>query len=614
MNRQSKASACCLRVKPKQHLIATAIASTMLMVLSGCAIPQLCCPQPGPAMPTDFNGKSSSENTAQVGIDEFFNDPVLTQLIYEGLASNQELKIRNQEVQIARNEILARRGAYLPFVSVGARGGFDRTSRFTPLGAAEDQLFYPGGGRFPDPLGNVGLTANLFWQVDIWRQLRNARDSATNRYIEAVEARDYFVTRLVAEIADNYYELSALDKRLVFLDQTIEIQKQSLEVAKAQKEAARGTELGVQRFLAEVRKNESQRLIVKQRIIEVENKINFLAGRYPQLVERGKWDYISLDSQILNVGVPSQLLLNRRDIRAAERELAASGLDVMVARANFYPQLNITAGVGYEAFNPRYLFDPGAFIANAAGDLVAPLINKKAIRAEYQSANARQLQAAYDYQRTVINAYTEVVNRISKVENYRESVQIKQGQVTALEESVNVATNLFQNARAEYVDVLLSQRDLLEARTALIETKQQQLSAIVNAYQALGGGYLLTSGGTTYADIRCLPPEMLPSMLPMGEETAVPMPGDENLPVPPSGDSLMPAPLSPAIGPTPAPAAAPADMSLLPPASLEPAMPVSGPVMPTSYGNQEPLIRLQTPPETNPVSPVVFENSLRESH
>ncbi|RCS47608.1 TolC family protein [Bremerella cremea] len=608
MIRQSNASQKCWGVIPQRHRIVSAMACAMLMVLSGCSIPQLCCPQPGPAMPNDFNGKSSAENTAQVGIDEFFNDPVLTNLIYEGLASNQELKIRNQEVQIARNEILSRRGAYLPFVSVGARGGFDRTSRYTPLGAAEDQLTYPGGGRFPDPLGNVGLSANLFWQVDIWRQLRNARDSATQRYVEAVEARDYFVTRLVAEVAENYYELASLDKRLVFLDQTIEIQKQSLQVAEAQKEAARGTELGVQRFLAEVRKNESQRLIVQQRIIEVENKINFLAGRYPQRVAREQWDFINLDSRILNVGVPAQLLQNRRDIRAAERELAASGLDVQVARANFYPQLNISAGVGFEAFNPRYLFDPGAFIANTAGDLVAPLINKKAIRAEYQSANARQLQAAYDYQRTVLNAFTEVVNRMAKVENYRQSVLIKQGQVKALEESVSVATNLFQNARAEYVDVLLSQRDLLEARTALIETKQQQLSAIVNAYQALGGGYLLTSGGTTYADIRCLPPEMLPSMLPMGEETPVPLPGNETLPVPPGGDSLMPAPLAPAADPAPVPAQSPvlepAGMSLLPPTTGEA-------VLPVSYGQHEPVIRMQHLPESTSQIPTKFENSLR---
>ena len=102
----------------------------------------------------------------------------------------------------------------------------------------------------------------------------------------------------------------------------------------------------------------------------------------------------------LSVGLPSQLLQNRPDIRQAERELAAAGLDVKVARVRFFPLLTITAGVGYEAFNPRYLFiTPEALIANVAGDLVAPLINKKAIKADYLSANARQLQSVYNYQR-----------------------------------------------------------------------------------------------------------------------------------------------------------------------------------------------------------------------
>lgn len=529
--------------------LAVLVAFWVLFSVAGCGIPEFCCVDSNPYVPGEYGVESNSVNVAQVGVYDFFNDPALAQLIAEGLASNQELKIQNQEVQLALNEITARRGAYLPFVSVSADGGFERTSKWTPLGAAEDQLFTPRGGEFSDPLPNVGLSANLFWRVDIWRELRNARDAASQRYAEAVEIRDYFVTRLVAEIADNYYELTALDQRLVYLDQTIEIQKQSIEVAKAQKEAARGTELAVQRFVAEVRKNESQRLIVQQDIIETENKINFLLGRYPQPVQRGAWEFIRLDSQMLGVGIPAELLQNRRDIRAAERELAASGLDVLVARAQFFPSFDIRANVGYEAFNPRYLFDPGAFIASTAGELVAPLINKKAIQAEYRSANARQIQAVYDYQRTVLNAYTEVVNQVSKADKYRQSIQLKQSQVTALEESVDIATNLFQNARSEYVDVLFSQRDLLEARVDMIETKQQQLSAIVKAYQAVGGGYLLTSSGLTYKDIRCLDTPYLP-----GEVIDVPvvdesdeLGGDqeESLPPLPSEATLSPTPLAP---------------------------------------------------------------------
>src|SRR5262249_46463557 len=160
------------------------------------------------------------------------------------------------------------------------------------------------------------------------------------------------VTRLVAEIAENYYHLMALDQRLANLDFTIELQQQSLEIAKAQKEGVRGTELGVQRFTAEVRKNQSQKLIIAQEIIETENRINFLVGRFPQPVTRNSQNFFNLNLHALSLGIPCDLLLNRPDIRQAERELQATGLDVKVARANFYPKLNITAGVGYEAFNP----------------------------------------------------------------------------------------------------------------------------------------------------------------------------------------------------------------------------------------------------------------------
>jgi NodT family efflux transporter outer membrane factor (OMF) lipoprotein len=477
----------------------------MLLVLSSCGIPNLRQEEAGaglpesfhrttnsgPDQPAGFKGPDSPENSARLGIEQFFNDPMLTGLIQQALSSNQELKILNEEVQIARNDILARQGAYLPFLTVGGGGGVTKSSFWTPEGAAEKQLFDPQGNHFPDPLPNMGLGINLIWQIDIWRELRNARDAAMQRYYAALERRNYFVTRMVAEISENYYALMALDKRLETLDRTIELQEKSLEVAKAKKEAGRGTELAVQRFQAEVRKNQSEKLLVRQEIVEVENRINFLGGRFPQPVERNSAEFFDLDIQALSVGVPAHLLQNRPDIRQAERDVAAAGLDVRVARAHFFPRMDITGGVGYQAFNPRYLFQPEAFAGNIAGNLVAPLINKKAIQAEFRSANARQLESIYNYQRVILNAFTEVINRVSMVENYRNSIEIRKQQLASLEASVDSATKLFQNARAEYIEVLFAQRDLMDARMVLIDTKKQQLAAVVNAYQALGGGDLL---------------------------------------------------------------------------------------------------------------------------
>lgn len=463
------------------------------ITMSSCQIPNLRHAETGPETPSSFNGNNSTDSSAQLNIDQFFNDPTLLRLMNEALANNQELKILAEEIEIANNDIDLRRGAYLPFVNMKAGAGFERSSAFTPLGTAERELQYRPGRNFPDPLPDFMLAANVTWEVDIWRKLRNARDAATLRYLATTEGRNYVLTRLVAEVAEKYYDLMALDNKLKTIEKTIELQQESLRIARAKKEAGRDTELAVQRFQAEVNKNQSELLIVKQEITEVENRINFLAGRFPQPVERASAGFLDLKIQAINTGVPSQLLQNRPDIRQAQRELEAAGLDVEIAKAEFYPSLDIIGGIGFRAFNPKYIFNPDALIANTAGELTSPLINKLAIQAEYRSANARQLQTIYNYQRTILEAFTEVINRISMAENYGKSIELKKQQLTALESSVNTANNLFQNARVEYSEVLFAQRDMLEARIVLIETKRKQLSAMVNAYQALGGGIAQTS-------------------------------------------------------------------------------------------------------------------------
>ena len=521
---------------PNPKLIAArAAVCGAVLILPSCQIPKLQQAAPGTILPAAFNPTTnptdspaglspvaavvggvaavtapppaaqpaSDDTSARIGVDEFFNDPFLSRLIAQAMDGNQELRGLDQEIQIANNEVLARRGAYLPFVGFRGGSGLDKPSLYTRDGAVDSQLDITPGREFPSPLGDHLFGLNFLWQLDIWRELRNARDAAGRRYLAAVDKRNFFVTRLVAEVGEGYYELLALDQRMIILDQTIALQEQSLKVAEANKEAARGTELGVQRFLAEVRRNQSEKLIVRQQIVEVENRINFLAGRYPQPVERATGDLLGLTPHPLALGVPSQLLQNRPDVRQAERELEAAGLDVKVARARFFPRIDITGGVGYQAFVPRYLFNPDALAYNLAGELTAPLVNKKAIQADYLSANARQLQAVYNYQRVVLNAFTEVVNRVSRVENYRQSVEIKKDQLKALEESVVVASRLFQRARAEYVDVLFAQRDLRDARIVTIETKQQQLSAVVSTYQALGGGL---SGPGSASPVAPLPP------------------------------------------------------------------------------------------------------------
>ena len=173
------------------------------------------------------------------------------------------------------------------------------------------------------------------------------------RYLGTRKGRNYIITRIVAEVAENYYELLALDNQLTTLQRTIEIQQASLKVALAKKQAGRGNELAVQRFRAEVEKNKAEWTITEQKIVEAENRINFLAGRYPQRVQRDSVKFVDLNMSELGSGIPSELLLNRADIRQAEREVSAAGLDVRAARANFYPRISLNGASRLERFSNR---------------------------------------------------------------------------------------------------------------------------------------------------------------------------------------------------------------------------------------------------------------------
>ncbi|MBJ6119299.1 efflux transporter outer membrane subunit [Pontibacter sp. BT310] len=457
---------------------------------TACSVPALVQKSASPEVPASYNNSQDTTNTASTKWQEYFADPNLKALINTALQNNQELNITLQEIQIAQNEVRARKGEYLPTVGLKAGTGLDKVARYTNIGAMEANTNIDREKEMPEPLPDFLVGAYAKWEVDVWHKLRNAKKSAVMRYLSSVEGKNFMVTNLVAEVANSYYELLALDNQLDIVKQNIELQTNVLGIVKAQKEAARVNELAVRRFEAQVLSTKSLQYSIQQRITEMENKINFLIGRYPQPVTRSAQTFNDLVPVTIQAGIPAQLLENRPDIKQAELDLAAAKLDVQVAKANFYPSLGITAGIGIQAFDPSYLLKtPESLLYSIAGDLTAPLINKNAIKATYYSANAKQLQSVYNYERTVLNAYIEVANQLSNISNLEKSYSLKAQQVQALTQSVSISNELFKSARADYMEVLLTQREALESRFELIETKMQQLSAHVAMYQALGGGW-----------------------------------------------------------------------------------------------------------------------------
>lgn len=463
----------------------------LVLMVQACGTPDLLIKKKDTHLPTAFKeGVSDQTNVANIKWKDFFGDPNLLNLLDIAVENNKEINIMMQRISVAQNEIQARRGEYLPFVTIGGGAGRDKVGQFTREGAVEENLPITESRDFPKYVGDYRFGLFSTWEIDIWEKLRNAKKVAVFEYMASEEGKNFLVTNLVAEVAHSYYELLALDNQLNNLEQNISIQQNGLEMAKKLQLYARTSTLAVRRYEAEVAKNKSEIYAINQNITVVENRINFLLGRTPQPIQRASDSFMEFKPSMLETGIPSELLQNRPDIRQAELELSAAALNIKVARANFYPSFSINAGIGFDAFALKYLINtPESLAVTIAGELMAPLVNKNAIKAAYKSANAKQIQAVYEYEQRIIRAYTEVANQISNINNLDKNYQLKTNQVEALVQSIDIANHLFRSARTDYLDVLLAQRDTLDAKKDLIDTKQKQIDAMVDLYKSLGGGW-----------------------------------------------------------------------------------------------------------------------------
>ncbi len=474
--------------KIKINLFLALIGATLMF--ASCKVPSIVQPVENRAVPAMYSLGKDTVNTATVGWRNFFVDKYLVNLIDTALKNNQELLVTLQEVEIARNEILFRQGKLLPSVGLKTGIGVEKVGRYTSQGAGDASAEIIPGKYVPEALMDYTLAAQANWEIDIWKKLHTAKKASEERYLATLEGRNFLLTNLIAEVASSYYELLALDNQLEIIRQSIALQKNALEIMKVQKEAARTTELAVQKFQAEVLSSQSLEYDVLQKITEAQNRINFLLGRYPQEIPREKSNFLGLIPATVNYGTPAQLLANRPDIKQAELELAAAKLDIKAVRAEFYPSLGIAAGVGLQAFRMSYLTRlPESVLYSLGADLAAPLINRKAIKAEFNNANARQLQALYNYQRTVLNAYMEVSTQLARIDNLQKGYELKFKEVDALTKSIDISNDLFKAARADYFEVLMTQRDALQSKLELIETKKNQMAAETRVYRDLGGGW-----------------------------------------------------------------------------------------------------------------------------
>jgi NodT family efflux transporter outer membrane factor (OMF) lipoprotein len=441
-------------------------------------------------LPASFSRGVDSINSAEIKWKVIFTDQKLVALIDTAISNNLDILMTLQKIEVARNDLRLSKGSMLPMVNANLSYLQRKFGYYTMDDAGNRVTEITPGRIVPTHLPDyfVGLQAN--WEIDVWGKLRNKKKAAFMRYLSSTEGSNLITTNLIAEVANTYYELVALDTELDIIEETIKLQNDALDIIRLQKQAAITNELAIKQFEAQVLNSRSLEYELNQKINENENKLNFLLGRLPQQINRSKSTFTNHQPLQIKAGIPSQLLQNRPDIRKAEYDLIASRCNVKAAKAAFYPAFNITGSAGFQSFNTSFLFNsPQSVAYNLLGGLTAPLINRSAIQSHYKNAKANQMEALYQYQKSILNAYVEVSNELSNIKNLDTILLIKKEEVEVLTASVDISTELFKSGRASYFEVLMTQKTALQSRLELVTTKKRQNNATVNIYKALGGGW-----------------------------------------------------------------------------------------------------------------------------
>ncbi len=419
--------------------------------------------------------KTGGTNLSNVNWQDLFNDQILDSLIAEGLRNNLDLQSAIQRVVAAEAYFNQSKAALAPSLSAQAGNTYVRNSESTnPNGAREYQA------------SQAKLQSS--WEIDFWGKLNSAKKAAYANYLATDAAHKAVQTRLIANIASVYYNLLALDSKLQITKETVKNSAELVETMKILKNQGRVTGAAVVQSEATQYSNEIIIPDIEQQIKENENTLNLLLGRAPSPVKRGKLEGQKA-SEMLSIGVPSDLLDNRPDVMQAEYNVISAYEMTNNAKAYFYPSVTLTAGAGFEALDLKNLFDPTSFAANIVGGLVEPIFNKRANKTRLEVANAQQTEALLNFKNTLLNAGAEVTDALALYDAASQKIELRQKQLDALEKSVNYTKELLTYGSATYTEVLIAQQSLLNAQLNDINDHIQQLNSIVSLYRALGGGW-----------------------------------------------------------------------------------------------------------------------------
>lgn len=452
-----------------------------LLILGGCALgpdyerPELDVPE------TYIQSIRQGESFANTPWWELFADEQLQALIRVALEENQDLGIAAARVEELRAVLGVTRADQFPSVDIAASGAQ----------AEGSENVFPGNipGVASEKAENYRLSADVFFEVDLFGRLRRSTEAARAQLLATEEAQRSITISLVASVASTYMLLRDLDAQLEIARRTESTRTDSLGIVQARFDKGTVPKLDVNQAEIELAVASAAVAAAERAVTQTENALAILLGRNPGTIPRG----LALEQQVvppgIPAGLPSELLQRRPDVLASEAQLAAQTARIGVAQAARWPSLSLTGALGFESDDLSTLTDGGSDFWNAGIGILAPVFNAGRNSSRVEIEVARTEQALLAYEQTVQRAFREVEDALVAVRTYRAEHEARRRQVTAARSAAKLSRARYDGGVSSYLEVLDTERSLFSAELTESQTLRLYINAIIELYKALGGGW-----------------------------------------------------------------------------------------------------------------------------
>jgi multidrug efflux system outer membrane protein len=461
-----------------KRLIALSLA---MLLLSGCAVgPNY--KRPSVNVPGTYRGAAPQETTQPAPESlgdqkwwEVFEDQQLQDLIHTALQRNYDVRIAATRILEARAQVGITRADQLPTISGGAEAVNQRSAR---------AKFFPA---FETSSNQVNLS--LAWELDFWGKYRRATESARANLLATEWARQAVISTLVSDVAAAYFQLRELDLELEISRRTLASRRDSLRLTQTLASGGATSLLDVRQAEQLVFTAAGTIPDLERRIEQQENFISILLGNNPGPIARGAKLTEQPHAPEIPAGLPSSLLERRPDIRQAEAQLIAANAQIGVAKADYFPQINLTATGGYQSSALTSLFTGPAGLWSFGGALVQPIFTGGRIRSNVKFTEARQQEAALVYQQTVQQAFRGVSDALVEYSKDREFREQEEQLTLSAQDAARLSETRYRGGATSYLEVLTNETNYFDAELGLAQARLNELLGLVRIYRNLGGGW-----------------------------------------------------------------------------------------------------------------------------